>query len=177
NGRRPLSKSGSLAPAALLLSTLARGAAETPLPDSGAFVERALNGGEEHSYSTHLERGKFLHIAVDQRGLDIITFLSDSSGRETLAVDSQLGMCGSETRCFASERSDLYRITVKAFDPEVVPGRYELRVIALRPATELDRVRAQASLAQYWAVREENVSTAASRRRALKAYEESIRLW
>src|SRR5215472_3458909 len=144
NGGRAVSKSGSFAPLALLLSSLARGSTEAPLPDPGAFVERALSGGEEHGYSVRLERGQFLHLAIEQRGIDVITAVTDSAGREAVAVDSHLGVFGTETVCFLADRADLYQVTVRAFDPEVVPGRYELRTLALRSATAADRLRARA---------------------------------
>jgi CHAT domain-containing protein len=171
------SKAGSLALLALLLPALARAAGETPLPDPGAFVERALSGGEEHQYSIRLERGQFLRLAVEQRGIDVVTILSDSSGREILFVDTHLGVFGTETLCFVSDRSDQYRISIKAFDPEVVPGVYELRVLALGPAAALDRTRAQACLASHLAQVEDRAATAASFAQAMQLYQESARLW
>src|SRR5215470_6646987 len=171
------SRPGSLAPLALFLLAVGPAAAQTPLPDPGAFVERALNGGEEHAYSIRLERGQFLHLTVDQRGIDVVTAVDDSIGREVLAVDSQLGIFGTETLCFVADRADLYRIRVRAFDPEVVPGRYELSVVAVRPATALDRLRARATHAEHRAVMEEKSSTADSLPRALEAHREAARLW
>jgi CHAT domain-containing protein len=136
-----------------------------------------LSGGESHRYSVRLEQGQFLRVAVEQRGIDVITVVTDSIGREVVGVDSHLGAFGTETLCFVADRTDLYQLTVQAFDTEVVPGRYELRAVALRSATASDRLRALAVLAQYRASREEKTSTAASVARALEAYEESARLW
>jgi CHAT domain-containing protein len=140
-------------------------------------VERALSGGEEHAYSVRLERGQFLHLAVDQRGIDVVTAVTDSVGREVVAVDSQLGIFGTETLCFVADHDDLYRVSVDAFDPEVVPGRYELSVVAVRPATALDRLRARATRAEHRAVMEEKSSTADSLLRALEAHREAAGLW
>src|SRR5262249_18147215 len=107
------SRPGSLAPLALFLLAVGPAAAQTPLPDPGAFVERALNGGEEHAYSIRLQPRQLLHLTVDQRGIDVVTAVDDSIGREVLAVDSQLGIFGTETLCFVADRADLYRIRVR----------------------------------------------------------------
>src|SRR5215471_11411604 len=118
---------GSFAPVALLLSRVVLGSADLETLEPGHRVERPLRGGEAHSYGVRLERGQFLRLAVDQRGIDVITTLSDSSGRDRVASDSSLGQFGVETLCFVADRADDYRITIRAFDPEVVPGAYELR--------------------------------------------------
>ena len=106
-----------------------------------------------------------------------MTILSDAEGRTLLESDSARGMFGSEALCFVSDRPGLFQITIKAFDPEVVPGSYSLRLTHVRRASDSDRTRARASLAVWRGLQEEKASTIGSLERARDAYRLAARLW
>lgn len=161
----------------LALTAVAAAAAEPAPLQRGQAVERALAGGETHEYSIHLEPGHFLRLAVDQRGIDVVTILEDPVGREILRRDSELGIFGTETFCFVADRQGSHRIRVQAFEAEVLPGRYELRVASLRRASGSDRLRARASAMLWRAHLLQNETAADSLRRSEQTYREAARLW
>ena len=43
--------------------------------EPGKPVERELAGGQSHSYSIALTAGQYLHVVVDQRGIDVVVTL------------------------------------------------------------------------------------------------------
>src|ERR1700738_5132483 len=48
----------------------------SPRPlELGKPIEMELKGGEVHSYSINLTAGQFLHLIVDQRGIDVVVTL------------------------------------------------------------------------------------------------------
>ncbi|HEX7251775.1 MAG TPA: tetratricopeptide repeat protein, partial [Thermoanaerobaculia bacterium] len=116
-------------------------------------------------------------LAVDQRGIDVVTSLDDPSGREIRRIDTHLGVFGVETLCFVADQDGSYRVTTSAFDPSVVPGRYQIDLVAVRPATRLDYLRARATEVYIRGSLEENGGTAAGLQIALRDYTESARLW
>ena len=170
--------SGSLASVVGVAVIAAAAAAAEPAPlQPGRAVERALAGGETHEYSIHLEPGQFLRLVVDQRGIDVVTILEDPAGREILRLDSDLGIFGAETLCFVANLRGSHRIRVRAFEPEVSPGRYELRVASPRRASGSDRLRARASTMLWQAHRPQIESAADSLRRSDQHHREAARLW
>jgi CHAT domain-containing protein/tetratricopeptide (TPR) repeat protein len=127
----------------LLLSTFA--SAQT-LPEVRALepnkpIERELRGGEIHAYSISLTTGQFLHVTVDQRGVDLVVFLFGPDGKQLMEVDSPNGTQGPEPVAFVARDSGLYRFEVRSLEKTAPAGRYEIRIEALREATTADKTK------------------------------------
>ena len=43
--------------------------------ESGMAIEAAIAGGDAHDYKVSLKTGQFLHLVVDQRGVDVVVRL------------------------------------------------------------------------------------------------------
>ena len=111
----------------------------------GAAVERVLAGGEGHLYHLPLTAGDFLHVVVDQRGVDVAVRLA-VIGRDTLLeVDSPSDDLGPETLLAVAAETGEHVLAVRAFPGRT--GRYAVAVRTLRPATPEDRARAAAAAA------------------------------
>ena len=59
-------------------------------------VERALSGGEAHSYRITLGTGQYLRVVVEQKGIDVAVTLFAPNGQKLAEVDSPNGTQGPE---------------------------------------------------------------------------------
>jgi CHAT domain-containing protein/Tfp pilus assembly protein PilF len=150
--------------------------AATPLVP-GKSIERELSGGQSHFYSVAVEANQYLHVIVDQRGIDVLVALAGPDGKEILAVDSPLGTSGPEPLAIIAGASGVYLLKVRAVNRHARPGRYEARIAELRWPTDEDRVRATAHLRFAEGESLHAQGTGESWRQALAKFEESLTLW
>jgi CHAT domain-containing protein len=116
-----------------------------PLPvQEGTEVARHLAGGQVDGLRLDLEEGQFLHLVIEQQGVDVVSTLSDCDGELILQVDSLQGDQGSEHLLTVADRSGAYALRVKAWSG-TGSGTYSVKVESLREAGELDRRRAEAA--------------------------------
>jgi hypothetical protein len=103
----------------------------------GEPVERTIARGEAHAFSIRLDRDQFLQVVVDQRGIDVVVRLFAPDGKRLGEVDSPNGTSGPEGLSLVARAPGLYRIEVTPLgqDENTVRGRYEIRILDLRPAT------------------------------------------
>jgi hypothetical protein len=59
-------------------------------------IERSINAGETHSYTLTLTSGQYAHIAVDQRGVDVVVSIFAPDGTKLVQVDMPNGLYGPE---------------------------------------------------------------------------------
>jgi tetratricopeptide (TPR) repeat protein len=156
------------------------GAAAPQQPDETRLtpdkpVRRQLSAGQSHVYAINLRAGEYLDAVIEQKGIDVAISLVDPVGRVVREYDSPTGALGPEqVRCIAAIGGN-YRFEVRALQPEADRGAYEIRIAALRAATEADRkteaaVNASASADRLRAVGE-------TRAQSIEEYNEARRLW
>jgi hypothetical protein len=102
----------------------------------GTPIERTLAGGQSHSYTINLEQDQFLQLLVDQRGIDVVVRVFSPAGRRLHEVDTPNGTDGPEDVTVIADTAGVYRIEVAPLDPSPPPGRYEIKIVELRKATE-----------------------------------------
>jgi hypothetical protein len=112
--------------------------AQTDLPtlQTGVPVERAITAGQSHVYFIDLEQDQFLQLVVDQRGIDVVVRVFSPAGRRLSEVDTPNGANGPESVTAVAGSPGLYRIEVAPLDAKAAPGRYEIKIVELRKATE-----------------------------------------
>ncbi|HKQ78967.1 MAG TPA: CHAT domain-containing tetratricopeptide repeat protein [Blastocatellia bacterium] len=103
----------------------------------GQPVERELIGGQNHSYKITLEAGQYLNAVVEQRGIDVVVTLLGPDGKQLIEVDSPNGKLGPEPVSWIVEAVGDYRLAVRSLEKNAA-GRYEVKIIELRAATEQD---------------------------------------
>ncbi len=120
----------------------------------GHPILRDLAGGGSDSYRMKLEAGQYVRCAADQQGIDVVLRLLAPDGRLIAEVDSPSGSQGPEKASVVTQTAGDYRIVVRSDDAKAKPGRYEMKVEALRPATAEDRTRVRAerifSIGEHW---------------------------
>jgi erythromycin esterase len=118
------------------------------------LVEREIAGGEIHAYSIALDSGHFLHVVVEQRGVDVTVTVTGPDGAVITEVDSPNGTEGPEPVRFAAPATGTYLLAVRPLSPDAPAGRYEIRIVEQLGAAEYAEVlaeeRAAAEAARRW---------------------------
>ena len=143
----------------------------------GAPVERELKAGEAHSYIAKLASGQYLHVVVEQKGIDVVVRLFGPDGQKISEVDSPNGTQGPEPLSMIAEVAGDYRLEVRSLEEKAQPGRYEVNVQELRAATKKDRDRIAAQSLVDEAQRFRAQPTAESLRKAIEKLNEALPLW
>jgi CHAT domain-containing protein/tetratricopeptide (TPR) repeat protein len=112
---------------------------QTPQLESGKPIERELTGSHPHSYQMTLATGHYAKLVVDQRGIDVVVKLFGPDGEQITGFDSEIRMQGQESAFWVAEKGGIYRLDVQAKYKNAAAGRYEIRMVELRRATENDR--------------------------------------
>ncbi len=102
-------------------------------------VERSLAGGQKNEYRVLLNQGQFLHVVVEQKGIDVEVELLGPDGKRIGHIDSLNSAWGPEPMVAIAEIPGEYRLRVIAGNPQAAAGKYEVRIVALRDATAIDR--------------------------------------
>lgn len=116
--------------------------AAAPL-DLNKIVERRLGGTECHHYRVVIAEGHFVHLRVEQRGVDVVLRFYAPDGRELLRVDTPNGIRGLETVDFIADRDGEYRLAVTPFDKNAQAGSYKLLLAESRRGRRDDAVRVE----------------------------------
>src|SRR5215813_1518258 len=105
----------------------------------GKPIERELSGGISHFYKITMTSGQFLQVAAKQQGIDVLLALSTPEGKKIAEANIKHVSEESETVSAISELAGAYLIEVRSAEKTAKPGRYEIKIEALRTATAEDR--------------------------------------
>lgn len=107
----------------------------------GRTIDHELSGGQSDSYYLTLTAGQYLHVIVDQRGVDVVLVLFSPDGKKLSELDSPNGVKGPEDLQIVALVSGTYRLEVRALEAHAPLGGYRLNVKELRQATENDKAQ------------------------------------
>jgi hypothetical protein len=104
----------------------------------GITIENELSSGQSHRFTINLEESQFVQLVVNQRGIDVIVRVSSPEGKTLGEFDSPNGNEGPENVSFVSVGAGSYNIDVSPLGrvENPAPGRYEIKILELRPATD-----------------------------------------
>jgi len=105
----------------------------------GVPIQREISGKNVDDYDVALQAGQFAGITVYQRGIDVVIDVADSSGAVLAEFNSQARIPGEEAVGLTAGADRHYRLSVKPKYSKAEPGRYEVRLEDVRPATDKDR--------------------------------------
>jgi len=114
------------------------------LLEAGQPVTSALKGGEAASYRVELLDKEYMHVAVEQRGINVVVVLQSPSGTFIARMDGQDGSCGVEEVSCEASQSGIYLIQVLPKERGANPGAFQIRVEKARKATAKERARISA---------------------------------
>jgi CHAT domain-containing protein/Tfp pilus assembly protein PilF len=105
----------------------------------GKPIEQELVGGQSHSYQMTIAADQYVKVLVDQRGIDVVVKLFAPVGKQITEFDSEIRTQGRESVSWVAEEAGNYRLDVLVKYKKAVAGKYEIRMVELRVATEDDR--------------------------------------
>jgi CHAT domain-containing protein/Tfp pilus assembly protein PilF len=123
-----------------------RGTEERVVLAPGAVFPRSLTGRGPYRFRFEIPAGRFLRLDVEQHGVDVVVALDDPEDRRLYEIDSPTGRDSPEPVLVVTPVSGRYRLVVEPLE-EGARGDFSLRVRALRPAREGDRICAGAASA------------------------------
>jgi Tetratricopeptide repeat len=103
-----------------------------------------LTEGQFHSYYMTLSAGQYVKLVVDQRGINAVVKLHGPDGNLITGSDFEKMAQGQETVEWVAEEMGRYRLDVAVKQKNGAAGRYEIRALELRRATENDRALREA---------------------------------
>ena len=108
------------------------------LLERGKPVERALSGGESHTYQIALGAGECAVVIAEQRGIDVSVRVSGPDGKTIADFDAESRPRGQERVEIVSDEAATYQVTVSARYPYDPAGAYALRIDDIHRATDRD---------------------------------------
>lgn len=116
----------------------------------GKPINARLAGEQSHSYRLTLTANQYVHLLVDQKGIDVVVTLFGPDGKKLLTIDDPYGSEGVEDLFAIANAAGDYLVEVKALRKVASPGKYTIQINELRPATpvDYDRVRAFAAFTE-----------------------------
>src|SRR5262245_9482050 len=99
--------------------------------EMGKPIERELAGGQSHSYQITLDADQYLHLVVEQRGIDVVVRLIGPDGKQLIEVDSPNGSQGPEPVLWIAKDAGAYRLEVRSLEQNAAAGRYEAKIVEL----------------------------------------------
>ncbi|QUV98977.1 CHAT domain-containing protein [Chloracidobacterium sp. MS 40/45] len=109
----------------------------------GTTLEQNVTGAEPHTYTVTLDQNDCLHLVVEQQGVDITLKLLAPDGSLALEQNTLNSPEGAEELLWVASTGGVYRLVVVPAAKDQTRGRYVLRVLARRPATDDDRKQAE----------------------------------
>jgi CHAT domain-containing protein/tetratricopeptide (TPR) repeat protein len=137
---------------------------------AGQVVTRNLRAGETHVFRITLTQGQYLHVVVDQKGIDLTVKLYDPNQTLFVQRDSPNSKFGPEKVSTIAQFSGNYFVVVCGF-PGEPSGAYELKVAGLRKPTPEDDARVIAEQTYYRATKLQDLD------RAIEYYAEAAKTW
>jgi|GEM_PF-549471 len=142
----------------------------------GQTVERELKGGEAHTHIINLRQGEFLHVLVEQQGVNVVMTLRNRAGAKLVEVDL-LDEYGPEPVSFEATAGGDYLLEVRPVNATVRAGRYSVMSSVKPRATAEDRTRMGAERLLIEAEELFRSGGAANLRRALAKMRQSLAVW
>ena len=106
--------------------------------EPGRAIEREISSGETHNYRVTAGTGDFVGVTVRQIGVDVGEKLFAPDGKLIAAFNAEVRPQGEERADFVAETEGTYQLDV---EPQLrgATGRYEIRLMEVRPSTEFER--------------------------------------
>ncbi len=139
----------------------------------GKIVDRALAGGQSHTYEIALSAGQYATLTVEQKGLDVVVQIMDPASNPLADFDFETRPLGEEQVGFVAESTGAYRVLVKAKYSKDPAAGYSVSRLEIRPATQPDQLL---SRARKLSAQSQTESDAGNYAKALDLAQESLAL-
>src|SRR5262249_14150193 len=150
-----------------------------PIPELkiNQLVSRKLSGSETHHFSVSMLAGEYLHVTVQQQGIDVVLTLISGDSKEPIVVDRPNAGYGREGLSFIANSEQKVVLVLKAYGAKANQGSYSITVDARRPSVPQDRKMMAAEREISRAEETRNKETPADLRRAIDGFQRALELW
>lgn len=139
----------------------------------GKPVEREISPGVVHIHRVALTAGQYVLVTTEQRGIDVVMTLLGPDGKKIIDIKNTSGSQGTETLSWIAEVAGRYPIIINPVSPKATAGRYVIKVVEQRTASEQDHKRiAQQAFVEAGALAEQK--TKESWQQSVVRYEVSL---
>ena len=142
----------------------------------GEVVKRNLQAKETHVFKAMLSPGQYLHVSVNQIGIDVVVRLFDPNRVLLVQRDSPNSKFGPEKVSTVAQLSGSHYVVVCGGENEPA-GSYELRIEGPRPATGADDRRIIAEQAYFQAAKLSAQRNRAALESAIEYYKKAANIW
>jgi CHAT domain-containing protein/Tfp pilus assembly protein PilF len=139
-------------------------------------LEGVLAGGQSHEYRLMLAAGEYARVVVGQRSVDLVVACLDPAGREIFSLDGAV-VGDVESVEMIADAAGAYRLRLTPMERHAPRGVYEIRLMDVRPATDLHRSRTVAVREFSSAMNSRKSSTRDGNLRAIGHAEEALGHW
>jgi CHAT domain-containing protein len=142
----------------------------------GTPVSRELSGEQTHSYTVNVAAGTYLRLLITPQDMDIESSLFAGESTTDVGTAHYPRGVGERFVSLVAETSGDYRLEIRPTDKGAKAGRYEVKIVELRPATEQDSLRCAAEKAESEG-RVVMFETIQAIRLGISKHEEALQLW
>lgn len=142
----------------------------------GEVHPRNMRRNQRHVYRILLKPNEFLHVVVDQKGIDVVVKILDPKHLLLIERDSPNSKFGPEAISVVAQVEGSYYIEVCA-NKNQPAGSYELKISTPREALAEDKSRVAAELFLMEALRLADLRTADSYRLEIEQFNKAIEIW
>jgi len=143
----------------------------------GTTTEHEISGGALRTFSIRLDANRYVHIIVEQEGIDVLVTVFDPDKLKQTQVDRPNGIYGPESLSLVTNKTGVYELKVQSFERSAAPGRILISIESPRLPQPSDYRRIFAEQTAAEAERQRNVATANSLHEAVKGFERAIAVW
>jgi CHAT domain-containing protein len=125
----------------LLLASLTPAQTTKLVPEK--VFEQQIKGGETQIFQIELEKGKYTHLSVWQKGVDVMVRLSAPDGKLLAERDAPNSINGPEELSIITETEGVYKLEIKPLDDKAKAGNFSLQWEKPRRPKDKDLLRVQ----------------------------------
>lgn len=140
-------------------------------------VLRKLRGGEIHHFKVSMLRDEYLHISVQQQGIDIKLTATSEDLRDPIVVDRPNAAWGREGLSLIADKEQNVTLRIDTYEPKANQGRYLITVDVRRRSVQKDRRMMAAELAITKAEASRFKGSPRDLQRAIDEFQQALALW
>lgn len=140
-----------------------------------APIARQLQASESHRYKVSMAAGTYARVWIATEDLNISSKLLAENNSADIGIAFYPNGHGAHFVSLIAETSGEYQLEIGLIDDK--SGRYEVKLVELRPATEEDKIRSAAEKSETEGTKLAPAKTFVETRQAISKYEEALAHW
>lgn len=140
-------------------------------------VSRKLRGGEIHHFKVSMLSDEYLHVSVQQQGIDVVLTAISEDLPNPIVVDRPNAAYGREGLSLIADKEQKVTLRIKPLESQANQGSYLITVDVRRRSVPEDRKMMAAELAVTRAEESRSKGTPRDLQRAVVEFQQAVALW